>query len=145
MQRPDSIPLLGIGMAVGGLDAGNRDVCEAISAFQELVVDQRQGFDDAGVHLNLNFEIPGPLFAPEPKGVRLSRFENKSGWAIVISTVPSRLEAPAVEEFLVGVLRESLDKVLRAAKRSAQRGAPWETANLELLVAHLIATYGVAT
>jgi hypothetical protein len=143
MQRPDSIPLLGIGMAVGGVDAGNRDVYEAISAFQTLVMDQRQGFDDAGVHLNLNFEIGGPLFAPEPKGLRLSRFDHKSGWAIVICTVPSRLEAAAVGEFLVGVLTESLDKVRRAANRSVRRGAAWETANLERLVEHLTAIYAV--
>jgi hypothetical protein len=140
VRTPDSLPLLGIGIAVGGLDATNRDVYEAISAFQKRVVVERRGFDEAGVHLNLNFEIPGPLVAPEPRGVRLSRFDRERGWAIVSCSVPISLEAAAVDSFVVRTLRESLTKVQDAAERSKQRGVPWECASLERLVNHLTAT-----
>lgn len=140
MQTPESLPLLGIGIAVGGLGAGNRAIYEAISAFQDRVIVERTGMDESGVHLNINFEIPGHLFIPEPPGVRLSRFDRSRGWAIVICTVPTTLDASAVDSFLVETLRESLAKVQAAAERSRRRGVAWESASLEKLVDRLTKT-----
>ncbi len=135
-MNKDSGPpaLFSIGLNVGGLNPANRDVYEALAAFQRRVVRERETFVNEGLRVNLVFDIPGQFFRPDFEGVVATRFERKRAHLLVLAAVPDKPRPADTGAYISGVL----DTVRREAHAyAARRRLRVDLTNLDALLTRL--------
>jgi len=117
LRAPESPPLLSIGMDVGGPTALNAVVREILRSEIKLAIAKRAEFPNAGLCINVVFQVPGHISQPNYEGAHASRYARKTNHLLVNVAVPSALEREDVLPFY----RASLKDIMRAAREYLNR------------------------
>lgn len=123
---------LSVGVIVGGFTAESRIWREALMRLSRGVSDLRDQAD-SGLKINVEFQVPGNLLAPDFQGVRTGAFRKTDRLLKVQVAIPVH---PPDDPYAYGVkaLREAIDAAEAWSKR---RRVDFDSSPLRSLVALL--------
>src|SRR6202521_164476 len=124
-----------VSLMIGGLSDENSSAVAGVEAIGRLSDDVCACVPPVGLHVDLTFNVPGPIVSPDYQGVRTGRYVADAQLLVVQAAVPVPLQGEAARAYMAGVLRKTVDLAKADLKR---RKLDLSLATVETVIAKML-------
>src|SRR5262249_4949950 len=108
---------LGVSLRIGGESAENQAAIAAIHGVGRIADDVCEHIEHKVLHVELTFDVPGPITAPDYTGLRTGTYFRDHEFLIIQVAVPMPFPQDHAVDYMVGVLEQMLDLARGYVKR----------------------------